>query len=94
MKYSELVEVYEQLDGTTKRLHYTHIISEFLKTINEGDLSSVVLLLEGRIFSRQDDSEIGIASKILVKAISIASGIQKEKINEDWKGSGDLGTTA
>ena len=78
MHYSKLVEVYEKLEATTKRLEHTHIISEFLKHVDIDDLGITILLLEGRIFPRWDEREIGIASKIMLKAISLASGDSKE----------------
>ena len=92
MQYSKLVEVYEKLDATTKRLSYTDIISEFLKGVSIEDLGSVILLLEGRIFPRHDEREIGIASKIMLKAIGVASGESISRINDEWKKTGDLGT--
>ena len=94
MQYSRLVEIYEKLESTTKRLEHTHIISEFLKSVDIGDLGSVTLLLEGRIFPRWDEREIGIASKLMLKAINLVSGETKEGINAEWKKTGDLGTVS
>ena len=50
MEYSRLVEVYEELNKTTKRLEKTHIISEFLKDVGVEDAEHVTLLLEGKVF--------------------------------------------
>ena len=94
MQYSKLVEIYEKLDATAKRLEHTFIISEFLKNVSLDDLGNTVLLLEGRIFPRWDEREVGIASKLMVKAISVASGESKDKIVSEWKKTGDLGTVA
>jgi len=41
MEYSKLVEVYEQLNKTTKRLEKTHIISEFLKDVGRKSFSKL-----------------------------------------------------
>jgi len=94
MHYSKLVEIYKKLEATTKRLHQTHIISEFLKDISLDELGTTILLLEGRIFPRWDDREIGMASKMMLKAIGIASGESKTKISSEWKKTGDLGTVS
>jgi len=91
MHYSKLVEVYEKVEPA-KRLEQTYIISEFLKGVSLEDLEDTILLIEGRIFPRWDEREIGIASKLMVKAISLASGESKEKIISEWKKTGDLGT--
>ena len=61
MEYSKLVEIYEQLNKTTKRLEKTHIISEFLKDVSVDDIEHVMLLLEGRVFPSYDAREIGVA---------------------------------
>ncbi|MEK6869066.1 MAG: DNA ligase, partial [Nanoarchaeota archaeon] len=61
MHYSKLVEVYEKAEPA-KRLEQTCIISEFLKGISLEDLGDTILLIEGRVFPRWDEREIGIAS--------------------------------
>jgi DNA ligase 1 len=94
MHYSKLVEIYEELEGTTKRLHHTYIISEFLKDINVENLGTTILLLEGRVFPRWDEREIGMASQMMLKAIGVASGESKNRINSEWKKTGDLGTVS
>ena len=94
MHYSKLVDMYEKLEATTKRLEHTYIISEFLKDVSLGDLGTTILLLEGRVFPRWDEREIGMASKMMLKAINVASGETKNKINSEWKKTGDLGTVS
>lgn len=94
MLYSKLVEVYEGLESTTKRLEHTYAISEFLKGIDVKDLGTAILLLEGRVFPKGDEREIGMASKMMLKAIGVASGETKDRINSEWKKTGDLGTVS
>ena len=94
MKYSYLVAVYERIEATTKRLEQTHIISEFLKEVATGELGNVILLLEGRVFPRWDQREVGIASKTMLKAITLATGIPLSDVAADWKKTGDLGTVS
>ena len=94
MQYSKLADVYDALESTTKRLGHVHIISEFLKNVSILDLGTTILLLEGRVFPRWDEREIGMASKMMLKAISVASGESKERVNSEWKKTGDLGTVS
>jgi ATP-dependent DNA ligase I len=94
MEYSELVEVYEDLNSTTKRLEKTYKISELLKKTPKQDLSEIILLLQGKVFPAWDERKIGVASKTVLKAISVATGIENKKIHEDWRKTGDLGKTA
>ncbi|MDD5086563.1 MAG: ATP-dependent DNA ligase [Candidatus Nanoarchaeia archaeon] len=94
MKYSELVKVYETLDSTTKRLEKTYLISELLKKTPKQDLPEIILLLQGKVYPEWDERKIGVASKTVIKAISIATGIENKRIQEDWRKTGDLGKTA
>ncbi len=94
MDYSKLVDVYEQLNKTTKRLEKTHIISEFLKDVSLDDIEHVILLLEGRVFPNYDARELGVASRLMLKSLSTATGISIEKIENEWKKQGDLGLVA
>ncbi|MBS1266430.1 MAG: DNA ligase [Candidatus Woesearchaeota archaeon] len=93
MKYSELVTVYEKLENTSKRLEKTFIISKFLKQIDK-DIDKIMLLLNGRVFPGYDNSKLGVASKIVLKAIQKASGRTENEILNYWKKHGDLGLVA
>ena len=44
MKYQELVNVYESLGATTKRLEKTDILADFLKTVDEEDLEKITIM--------------------------------------------------
>jgi len=90
MEYRRLAECYEKIDGTTKRLEKTHYISGFLKTV-EDDIDAVILLLQGRIFPSWSQEKIGVASKLIVKAISISTGLSLIEVEQAWKEIGDLG---
>ncbi|MBW3016685.1 ATP-dependent DNA ligase, partial [Candidatus Woesearchaeota archaeon] len=92
MDYSVLVGVYERLEGTSKRLEKTFILSEFLKSAD--DLDKVMLLVQGRVFPNWDSRELGMASRLLLKALSLSTGASLDKIESTWKETGDLGLVA
>lgn len=92
MRYSEFVEVYEELGKTSKTLEKTKIISGFLEK-NE-DLSISIALIRGSVFPEWDKKELGISSKLMVKALALCSGESVSKIEKLWKEEGDLGKTA
>ena len=94
MKYDKLTEVYEKLGSTTKRLEKTETLSEFLKSVPPEEIDHVMLLLQGRIFPAWDEREIGVASQLMIKAISVASGSDLKAVEEEWKKTGDLGDAA
>lgn len=94
MEYEIISKAYEALESTSKRLKKTHIISELLKITDETELETVIMLLKGQIFKDYDVREIGVASKLVVKAITIASGHSTKDIEKLWKKEGDLGKVA
>jgi DNA ligase 1 len=91
MLYKELCNVYDKLEKTSKRLEKTEYISELLKKTPKEDMTKVMLLVQGNIYPEWDDRKVGVASRIVLKAISIASGIPQNKIEDEWKKTGDLG---
>jgi DNA ligase-1 len=91
MNYIELTKVYESLEATSKRLEKTWIISRFLKKTEAKDLSLITLLLQGRVFPSWDESKIGVAARMVLKAINVSTGISVEKVEAEWKKIGDLG---
>jgi len=93
MKYIKLVEIYQKLEQTSKRLAKTYIISKFLKQVDEDNLKIVTLLLQGKIFPNWDENKLGVASRLVLKAINLSTGLTTKKIESDWKKTGDLGKT-
>lgn len=94
MKYLDLVEIYKKLEATTKRLEKTHHIAELLKKTSLDDMHQIVLLIQGRLYPPWDDREIGVASRMVLKSINVATGIRVGEIEREWKKTGDLGKTA
>jgi len=94
MKYAELMQLYEQLESTTRRLEKAYFVSEFLKKTSADDLPHVVLLIQGRIFPAWDEREIGVAGQLVAKAIGVAMGHSREDVFREWKKTGGLGEVA
>ena len=93
MDYEKLVKVYNELESTSKRLEKTRIIAEFIRAVSKKDLGNVMLLLQGRVYPRWDESKLGIASRLVAKAISKSTGISLNEVEKIWKRTGDLGKT-
>ncbi len=91
MKYEELVEYYEKLENTSKRLEKTKIVCELLKKCSEKEIDKVILLLEGRVFPKWKREKIGVAGQLVVKAISKVSGESEKEVEALWGKVGDLG---
>ncbi|HII83722.1 MAG TPA: ATP-dependent DNA ligase [Methanobacterium subterraneum] len=97
MLYKDLVEVYQDLDSTTKRLEKTDILAKFLAKVGDEEpelLPIVTLLCLGRIFPTWSEEELGIGSKLLMKAISQAVGVSPEDVENRMRDTGDIGEAA
>ena len=94
MRYLELVEVYEQLAATTKKLEKVEILAAFLKKLEKEGKSEWVYLLLGKVMPDYDTREFGISEKLAIKAVSSAFGAAGERIVERYRKIGDLGDIA
>lgn len=94
MKYFELANIYESIQNTSKRLEKTLLISSLIKKTPDKELNTIFLLLNGKIFHYWQKSKLGVASKTVVKAINVATGIGSEEVEREWKNLGDLGLVA
>ena len=94
MLYSELVELYEKLEKTSKRLEKTEILSEFLKKLKKEKNKELIYLLQGKVFPDYDSRELGISEQLAIKALGKATGNSPEAIIKEWRKIGDLGKVA
>ncbi len=91
MKYIELVKLYDALSSTSSKLKKVEILANFLEKLSEDIIEKVVYLCIGTVFPSWSEEEIGIASKLTIKAISRAYGVSENEIMKKWKEKGDLG---
>jgi DNA ligase-1 len=94
MFYSELVGVYEALEATSKRLEKTDILSKFLKKVPAEEVKQIMLLVQGKVFPGWDPRKIGMAAKLLLKALALSTGSGLTEIESFWRKTGDLGDAA
>ena len=94
MRYATLVDAYEKLEATTKRLEMTDLLVALFKEVPKDELERVVYLTQGRVFPEYLGIELGVAEKLAIRAIAQATGDRDEDIETAWKASGDLGLVA
>src|SRR3989344_9094666 len=94
MEYIDLVEVFENLEKTSKRLEKTYILSELLKKATKEDIEYIIYLVQGRIFPQWDQREIGMSSKLIIKVLSSVTGDSANEVEKLWSKEGDLGNVA
>ena len=94
MDFSIVVEIFEKMENTTKRIELTNILVELLKKTPKKIIPNAVYLLQGIIRPNFEGVELGIAEKLAIRAISKSSGLSIKKIEDDYRKVGDLGLTA
>ncbi|MDR3206488.1 MAG: ATP-dependent DNA ligase [Candidatus Methanoplasma sp.] len=94
MLYSELADVFERLDATGSRIEMTSILSEFFRTLDPESLRSTVYLSQGKLHPDYFPQEFGMADKLVLRAVSMASAKPYGEVEKLWIKEGDPGTVA
>src|SRR5207244_12990796 len=94
MLYSRIVETYQKIEATTKRLEITKLLVDLLKETPSGIIDKVVYLTQGKLYPDYLGIEIGIAEKLAIKALAIVTAAKESRIADEYKGRGDLGDAA
>ncbi|MFH0848065.1 MAG: ATP-dependent DNA ligase [archaeon] len=94
MRYSEIAEIYGEIEATTKRLEMTDLLVKLLKKATKDEIDQVVYLTMGRLYPDYVGIELGIADKLAIRSIALNANVSEEDLLEDYKKSGDLGITA
>ncbi|UCG95405.1 MAG: ATP-dependent DNA ligase [archaeon] len=94
MKYAEMAETYEKLEATQSKLDKADILAELFSRASPEDLPKIVFLARGRVFPSYSEDEIGIASQLMIKAISRSTGFSIRDVEKKFKETGDLGLAA
>lgn len=94
MKYADLVEAYEAIEATTKRLEMTSLLVALLKATPPKLVERLVYLTQGQLRPSYEGVELGLAEKLVIKGLAAASASSEEKVTELYKEKGDLGLAA
>jgi DNA ligase-1 len=94
MLFREVVDYYEQLEATTKRLEMTDILAALLSMTPPAVIDKVVYMTLGELYPAYVGLELGVAEKLAARAIRQVSGAGEKELNELFSRHGDLGTVA
>ncbi len=94
MQFSEAAQYFEEIENTASRLSMSGIVSELLSKCSKEEVKPLIYIIEGNVAPSHEGLDIGIGEKFAIRAISKVSGFNEGKVAEDYKKSGDLGTTA
>ena len=94
MLYSRIVETYSKIGETTKRLEITDLLVQLIQATPSSVIDKVVYLTQGKLYPDFLGIELGIAEKLLVRALAKITGHTEDRVASVYKKSGDLGTVA
>jgi DNA ligase-1 len=94
MKFIELVKYFERLEATTKRLEMFEILADLFKICEVSEIDKIIYMSQGQLLPSFHGIDLGMSEKLLMRAISIASGLEIVEIGKRYKELGDLGKTA
>lgn len=96
--FKELCSVFEQIEGTTKRLQITAYLTEFFgnlfKEQQMDDIVATCLLALSRLGPEYEGLELGLGEALLLKALSQSTGRSSAVIKQEMEQIGDIGKVA
>ncbi len=94
MKFEIIANILEKMESTTKRLELTDYLVELFKVTPKEHIDKVIYLIQGKLRPDYEGLELGVADKLVIKAIALSSGLDQSIIEEFYKETGDLGYAA
>jgi len=90
-KFSKLAEVFARLEKTASSLAMIDILADFFPKISPEEAKISAYLLRGELTPPYEGLEIGLADKMVIRAIALAQNSTNEKIESLFNKAGDLG---
>ncbi len=94
MRFAQLVEYFERLEATTKRLEMFDILSELFRACDREEIDKVVYFCQEQLLPPFRGVEIGMAEKLILRAIARAAGVSETEVARLNREHGDPGLAA
>lgn len=94
MDFTDIAKMFDRLESTSARLEMTAILADFFKDCNPDDLRLIIYLSQGKLHPDFYGVELGMADKLVLRAIAFTSGTKDSKVEEMWVKEGDPGAVA
>jgi ATP-dependent DNA ligase len=94
MEYGDLVAVYRDLEATDSNLQKTATLARAFAAADADTLPAVILLARGSAFAAWQSADLGVSSNLTLRAVAKATGVDADRIEAEWRDTGDLGDAA
>jgi DNA ligase-1 len=92
--YAQVAACYDSLEKTSGRIKTAEILAGLLKRAPREDLEKLVYLTQGRLRPDWEGMELGIAERLLVRALANATGLSENDVGKVLVETGDVGSAA
>src|SRR5919107_1015581 len=94
MYFSELAEMFEKMEKTTSRLELTNHLVYVLKRTTSEIIDKIVYLIQGKLGPDYQSKQLGVAEKVAIKSLALASGYSINDVQAKYNKIGDIGDVA
>ncbi|MFC1803411.1 ATP-dependent DNA ligase [Thermoproteota archaeon] len=95
MLFDTLVNTYQKLESTTKRIEMTDILTELFEQATAEEINKIIYLTQGKIHPDwKGKPEIGMAEKMVVETLTRITGLKKASVERMVQELGDIGLAA
>ncbi|MCF3653792.1 MAG: ATP-dependent DNA ligase [Aigarchaeota archaeon] len=91
MLFSELVEFYEKIEAISGRIEMTNLLVQLLRKTPPEIIDKVVYLTLGEVYPPFVGIELGVADRLALRAVKLASGASEREVEKAYKELGDVG---
>ncbi len=90
-KFAKLAEVFHHLESVSSSLAMIDILTDFFPKISPEEAKISAYLLRGEIAPSYEGLEMGLADKMVIRAIALSQKETNQKIDDLYNKKGDLG---
>lgn len=94
LDFAELVATFRHMEQTSSRIALTEDLVALFKKTPPDIIDKVTYLIQGKLYPDYEGIELGVAEKMVVRAIASASGKDVSQIEQIYHRKGDLGDAA
>ncbi|MEM0112038.1 MAG: ATP-dependent DNA ligase [Fervidicoccaceae archaeon] len=95
MEFEILARTFDELERISSRIALTNALVDLFKQTPKEEIRKVVYLIQGRLWPDWKGlPELGVAEKLLIKALGMATNTKEEEVEKLFKEAGDLGKVA
>jgi len=94
MKFIEVAETMERLEGISSRIEMVNELSKLFAKADSSEIDRVVYLMQGQLGPAYKNIEAGLGENFVIEAIAKTTGYAAEHVKTLFKEKGDLGLVA